>query len=62
MARETGTLDRFPDFYELREKAAKDLGEMVRTAYNNGGITEAQAQSAMRPIYSTANEAQHTSA
>ncbi|QHC25961.1 hypothetical protein [Streptomyces sp. GS7] len=56
LAAETGMHDRTPSFSELRERAAKELGEVVRNAYNNGGITEAQAKAAMRPIYSTANE------
>ncbi|WP_382465576.1 hypothetical protein ACFIN9_20805 [Streptomyces noursei] len=59
LAAEAGKHDRTPSFSELREKAAKDLGEVVRNAYNNGGITERQAKAAMRPIYSTANEVHH---
>ncbi|UJB43448.1 hypothetical protein [Streptomyces sp. A1-5] len=59
LATETGMRNRIAAFSELREKAAKDLGEVVRNAYNNGGITEAQAKSAMCPIYSTANEVHH---
>ncbi|WP_206502213.1 hypothetical protein [Streptomyces chrestomyceticus] len=62
LAQEVGALNRVLEFRGLRIAASLDLGEMVRNAYNNGGITEAQAQSAMRPIYSSANEEQHTCA
>ncbi|MFI9082180.1 hypothetical protein ACIGW8_38125 [Streptomyces sioyaensis] len=60
LASEHGAHDRIPGFSELREEAARDLGEVVRNAYNNGGITETQAKAAMRPIYSTANEVRHS--
>ncbi|MFJ9616876.1 hypothetical protein [Streptomyces noursei] len=59
LATESGMRDHIPDFANLRTKVAKDLGEAVRNAYDNGVITEAQAKSAMRPIYSTVNEVHH---
>ncbi|MFI1199444.1 hypothetical protein K2224_12350 [Streptomyces sp. BHT-5-2] len=59
LAREDADHAGISEVSAVREKVAKDLGEVVRNAFNNGGITEAEAKFAMRPIYSTANEVHH---
>ncbi|MEO3978370.1 hypothetical protein [Streptomyces sp. CAU 1734] len=59
LARESGAHAQASDFSALRDKTAKDLGEMTRNAYTNGGISEAEARAAMRPIYSARNEMSH---
>lgn len=56
LAHENGAHDLASDFYALRDKAARDLGEMVRNAFNNGAISEVEARSAMRPFYSAKHE------
>ncbi|MFK0293603.1 hypothetical protein ACIQU6_24445 [Streptomyces sp. NPDC090442] len=62
LAHEAGASGQVSEFRALRIAASRDLGEMVRNAHGNGGITEVQAKSAMRPIYSTANEVHHDGA
>ncbi|MEH6373276.1 hypothetical protein V7793_02780 [Streptomyces sp. KLMMK] len=60
LAHEAGAQDHVLEFRALRIAASRDLGEITRNAFTNGGISEAEAQAAMRPIYSAQNEMSHS--
>ncbi|MFH8344651.1 hypothetical protein [Streptomyces sp. NPDC018045] len=60
LANRTDSGDLAAKFSALQGEACRDLGDVVCNAYNNGGIAEPDARSALRPIYSTRHEDQQT--